>query len=64
MHSRRPCAPPRSIPFFYEPNFDALIKPLPCALAHQTEGDEQKEPMVYGDFLTSKVSRNFVYVED
>ncbi|KAI5475481.1 oxoglutarate/iron-dependent oxygenase [Pseudohyphozyma bogoriensis] len=53
-----------SLPFFSEPNFDALIEPLPAALRLQSKlaGKEvgaAKKPCVYGDFLTSKVSGNF-----
>lgn len=48
------------IPFFYEPNFDALIEPLPSALALQGHTDEErKKSVIYGDFLRSKVSGNF-----
>lgn len=58
-HSRR-------IPFFFEPKFDAFIKPLPAAL-RITEGGPEKpgkqekkyEPVVYGQFLLGKVTNNF-----
>ncbi|KZV70198.1 Clavaminate synthase-like protein [Peniophora sp. CONT] len=63
-----------SIPFFYEPNFTALVAPLPAALRIQDEaqighGDKTNdqvwpgkkyEPTVYGDFLMRKVDANFV----
>lgn len=54
-----------SIPFFFEPNFDALIKPLPAALRLQDGGPKAKkqektyDPVVYGQFLLGKVSNNF-----
>ncbi|TDL22212.1 Clavaminate synthase-like protein [Rickenella mellea] len=64
-----------SIPFFFEPNFDALVKPLAAALRLQdcagnlTNGakDHSEEtthatkykPAVYGDFLVGKVGGNF-----
>ncbi|GAA5868408.1 hypothetical protein JCM1840_006982 [Sporobolomyces johnsonii] len=55
-----------SIPFFYEPNFDALIEPLPSALrlrsqqhADASDPEQLPKPVVYGDFLRSKVSNNF-----
>ncbi|KAL0578636.1 hypothetical protein V5O48_003379 [Marasmius crinis-equi] len=52
-----------SIPFFFEPNFDAFVKPLEAAkrirAAQQTEADKTYKPIVYGDFLLSKVSNNF-----
>ncbi|CAL1713249.1 unnamed protein product [Somion occarium] len=58
-----------SIPFFFEPNFDALVKPLPAALRiidghpeckrkHLT-GEKTYEPVVYGEFLMNKVGNNF-----
>ncbi|CAL1713251.1 unnamed protein product [Somion occarium] len=57
------------IPFFFEPNFDALVKPLPAALRiidghpeckrkHLT-GEKTYEPVVYGEFLMNKVGNNF-----
>jgi hypothetical protein len=59
----------RSVPFFFEPNFDAQIKPLAASLRLQErETDSQphkratvKEytPVVYGDFLMAKVGNNF-----
>ncbi|KAJ3879957.1 Clavaminate synthase-like protein [Lentinula edodes] len=58
-----------SIPFFFEPNFDALIKPLEAALRVQEQetttlpGNARKvkeyKPTVYGEFLLTKVSNNF-----
>ncbi|EIN12600.1 Clavaminate synthase-like protein [Punctularia strigosozonata HHB-11173 SS5] len=54
-----------SIPFFFEPNFNAEVKPLAAALRIQSADDdahaEQKkyEPVVYGDFLLKKVGNNF-----
>lgn len=54
------------IPFFFEPNFDAHIKPLDAARRIQA-GDTSREtiagvnrsPVVYGDFLLKKVGNNF-----
>lgn len=57
-----------SIPFFFEPNFDAVIKPLAAALRlqegtpkkkGQSEDDNRYEPVVYGNFLLGKVTNNF-----
>ncbi|KAK4057296.1 hypothetical protein OIO90_001793 [Microbotryomycetes sp. JL221] len=48
-----------SIPFFYEPNFDALIEPLPSALK-QTGGQPKQKSVVYGEHLARKVSGNFL----
>ncbi|OJT15278.1 hypothetical protein TRAPUB_8200 [Trametes pubescens] len=58
------------IPFFFEPNFDALIEPLPAAVRLQEEeraargvhaGAPRKtyQPVVYGEFLLRKVGSNF-----
>jgi isopenicillin N synthase-like dioxygenase len=54
-----------SIPFFYEPNFDAVIEPLPL-LDHLFEGKTPMtfEPRVYGDHVTSKVLGNFTFSKD
>jgi hypothetical protein len=62
-----------SIPFFFEPNFDANVAPLEAARRIQkdlgliTEHHSPKqvpekihEPIVYGDFLREKVRNNFV----
>lgn len=54
-----------SIPFFFEPNFDALIKPLPAALRLQetpkkkARPEKEHKPIVYGQFLLGKVTSNF-----
>ncbi|KIL67882.1 hypothetical protein M378DRAFT_159086 [Amanita muscaria Koide BX008] len=53
-----------SIPFFYEPNFDAVIQPLPAALRKQRNLKElEHESIVYGQFLMSKVGNNFAYAD-
>ena len=59
------------IPFFFEPNFDALVKPLDAALRMQA-GDtnflhpgkenvisSNREPVRYGEFLAKTVGNNF-----
>jgi len=64
-----------SIPFFYEPNFTTVVKPLRAALELQQgtrmpgldskyktqQEDDAKiyEPVVYSDFLLKKISGNF-----
>jgi len=61
-----------SIPFFFEPNFDAKVAPLAAARRiqedlsrdsekHSTSEQNRKtyEPMIYGDFLMKKVRNNF-----
>ncbi|KAF9481160.1 Clavaminate synthase-like protein [Pholiota conissans] len=52
-----------SVPFFFEPNFNALVKPLDAvARTKANEGIDPtptRKPIVYGDFLVSKVGNNF-----
>jgi len=64
-----------SIPFFFEPNFDALVKPLPAALRMLERESSQEfsdngscqeiakkkvySPVSYGQFLLKKVGSNF-----
>ena len=47
-----------SIPFFYEPCFDAVVEPIPSIVA-KTGGVPLYEPVVYGIHLLKKVSNNF-----
>ncbi|KAF8908967.1 hypothetical protein CPB84DRAFT_1813218 [Gymnopilus junonius] len=53
------------IPFFFEPNFTALVKPLAAvSRSREKEGKHQiseqvRKPVVYGDFLVNKVGNNF-----
>jgi isopenicillin N synthase-like dioxygenase len=47
-----------SVPFFYEPNFDAKIAPIPKCL-DETGGHAKHAPVIYGEHLLSKVSNNF-----
>jgi isopenicillin N synthase-like dioxygenase len=48
-----------SIPFFFEPNIDAVIKPLGVIGRNEKEGKPMREPVLYGDYLRSKVANNF-----
>ncbi|KAK0439805.1 hypothetical protein EV421DRAFT_824592 [Armillaria borealis] len=52
-----------SIPFFFEPNFNARIEPLAAALRIQADkpnpGGKEYKSVVYGDFLLNKVGNNF-----
>ena len=55
----RPAATSRiSVPFFFEPNYKAVISPLPrcCEL---TGRGPQWPSVVYGDHLYAKTSQNF-----
>jgi isopenicillin N synthase-like dioxygenase len=47
-----------SVPFFFEPDFEARIAPLGTCL-RDTGGVAKYEEVVYGDFLRSKVEGNF-----
>lgn len=48
-----------SVPFFFEPDWDARIKPLECCVA-QTGGVPSYDEVVYGEHLLGKVLGNFV----
>lgn len=58
-----------SVPFFFEPNFDAVIEPLAAAKRilegtpekdkKRLVGDKEYNPVVYGQFLLNKVGNNF-----
>ncbi|KAJ6584970.1 hypothetical protein B0H19DRAFT_1107527 [Mycena capillaripes] len=50
-----------SVPFFFEPNFNAHVQPLAAAKRIQLEGDSvpEKRSVVYGEFLMAKVGNNF-----
>ncbi|KAG8761242.1 hypothetical protein FRC14_005529 [Serendipita sp. 396] len=57
-----------SVPFFFEPNFDALVEPTDAALHILRASKNAKEvellkaqypSVVYGEFLKSKVGGNF-----
>ncbi len=45
-----------SVPFFFEPNFDARISPLPSASGRS---NEKMESFEYGQHLLQKISGNF-----
>jgi len=53
------------IPFFFEPNFSTVVRPLPAInrlkevkdAAH--ESDAKYADVVYGEFLLKKVGSNF-----
>ncbi len=51
------------IPFFFEPNFDAVVKPFKSvARLRAKEGlvlEQDRKLLVYGDFLIRKVGNNF-----
>jgi isopenicillin N synthase-like dioxygenase len=52
-----------SIPFFFEPNFDAIIEtlPLPAHLFENKKKPEPFAPIKYGDHITKKVLGNFTF---
>lgn len=47
-----------SVPFFFEPNYEARIKPLPWCV-ERSGGKELYEETIYGEFLKAKVEGNF-----
>jgi isopenicillin N synthase-like dioxygenase len=47
-----------SVPFFYEPNWDAVVKPLRRCV-EKTGGEERYESVKYGDHLVGKLRSNF-----
>ncbi|KMZ72204.1 2-oxoglutarate (2OG) and Fe(II)-dependent oxygenase superfamilyprotein [Zostera marina] len=47
-----------SVPFFYEPNFDALVEPLKVC-KDRSSGVSRFEKVVYGEHLVRKVLTNF-----
>ena len=61
-----------SVPFFFEPNFNARVAPLAAALRiqedlsltsekwHEKLRKKTYEPTIYSDFLMKKVGNNFV----
>jgi len=57
-----------SIPFFFEPNFDAFVRPLPAVDRLRNKADVNKlakeearrrSEVIYGNFLMKKVAGNF-----
>lgn len=54
-----PCQARFSIPFFYEPAFDATISPRGI-----TRGDTNEPPIVYGKHLLSKLAQNLLPTQD
>lgn len=49
-----------SVPFFYEPNFDAMVKPLKKCVA-ESGREEMHGGSTYGEHLLTKVFSNFYY---
>lgn len=49
-----------SVPFFYEPNFDAVVRPLGKCV-RETSGKPMHEGSTYGEHLLTKVFNNFYY---
>jgi len=56
VRSNSSSTPRTSIPFFFEPNYDALIKPI---LAHTENLKFPKDGIYFGDHLRNKVTTNF-----
>ncbi len=49
-----------SVPFFYEPNFDAMVRPLERCV-ERTGGGAIHQGSTYGEHLLTKVFSNFYY---
>jgi isopenicillin N synthase-like dioxygenase len=47
-----------SVPFFFEPNFDAIIRPLDICI-RRTGGKAIFDEVKYGDHLVGKIKGNF-----
>lgn len=50
-----------SVPFFYEPNYDAKVEPLEACL--QIDPVKHHEPIIFGEHLLKKVSGNFEIID-
>lgn len=49
-----------SVPFFYEPNFDALVEPLEICKRQTGSAVPRFTPVVYGDHVIGKFSPTLV----
>jgi isopenicillin N synthase-like dioxygenase len=47
-----------SVPFFFEPDFDAVVKPLKTCV-ERTGGKEKFGSVTYGEHLLAKIRGNF-----
>jgi isopenicillin N synthase-like dioxygenase len=47
-----------SIPFFFDPNYDSIISPIED-LVTKSENPVLFDPIMYGDHLLAKTSKNF-----
>lgn len=52
-----------SIPFFYDPSYDAVIAPID-ELVQRSGRPPSFEPIRYGDHLYAKTSNNFVFDQE
>ncbi|CAB4404017.1 Clavaminate synthase-like protein [Rhizophagus irregularis] len=50
-----------TVPFFYEPNYDAKVEPLEACL--QIDPVKHHEPIIFGEHLLKKVSGNFEIID-
>lgn len=48
-----------SVPFFFDPSYDAIIRPIP-SLVERSGRPACFEPIMYGDHLLAKTSNNFL----
>jgi isopenicillin N synthase-like dioxygenase len=47
-----------SIPFFFDPNYDSIISPI-HDLVRKSDSSVLFDPIMYGDHLLAKTSKNF-----
>lgn len=48
-----------SVPFFFEPNWDAVIEPLQTCVERDPKGESHYDKVVYGPYLQNKIANNF-----
>jgi len=58
----RPAQDRISVPFFFDPNYDSQIAPID-ALVQRSNQPPCFDPIMYGDHLLAKTSKNFVLEE-
>ena len=46
-----------SCPFFFEPNVNVKVSPLPCCITH--DRPKQFDSVVYGEFLRSELQSGY-----
>jgi len=52
-----------SVPFFFEPNYDAAVSPIPSCVAATGGRPITTKPVIYGEHLEGKVFSNFAEIQ-